>query len=242
MIPVNIRVTDVNDNAPQWVGAPYTLTLSEVTVPGTRILQGARAIDLDSQGPFSTVEYKILPGPYSDYVGFVSPLEGTLVLKKPLDYETIRNFTLKLRAQDQGNPPKFSDTSLKIIITDADDQNPKFLKESYRGELPGNRSIGELMIFPEPIKAIDQDEGLQAELKYSINPSLDSRFFSINPLTGVVSLVSPLEAPEFGQITLVIKAIQSDNPDRYALATLIITKKDVSDRTTIYSSLNRCNN
>lgn len=36
VIPVNIRVTDVNDNAPQWVGAPYTLPLSEVTVPGTR--------------------------------------------------------------------------------------------------------------------------------------------------------------------------------------------------------------
>lgn len=36
VIPVNIRVTDVNDNAPQWIGAPYSLPLSEVTVPGTR--------------------------------------------------------------------------------------------------------------------------------------------------------------------------------------------------------------
>lgn len=36
VVPVNIRVTDVNDNAPQWIGAPYSLSLSEVTVPGTR--------------------------------------------------------------------------------------------------------------------------------------------------------------------------------------------------------------
>lgn len=59
VVPVNIRVTDANDNAPQWIGSPYLLTLSEVTVPGTRILQGARAVDHDQQGPFSTVEYQV---------------------------------------------------------------------------------------------------------------------------------------------------------------------------------------
>ena len=30
MIPVNIRVTDANDNAPQFVNAPYVLNISEV--------------------------------------------------------------------------------------------------------------------------------------------------------------------------------------------------------------------
>lgn len=36
VIPVNVKVVDVNDNSPQWVGAPYILSISEVTVPGTR--------------------------------------------------------------------------------------------------------------------------------------------------------------------------------------------------------------
>lgn len=30
MIPVNIRVTDANDNAPQFINAPYVLNISEV--------------------------------------------------------------------------------------------------------------------------------------------------------------------------------------------------------------------
>ncbi|GAB0090678.1 protocadherin Fat 1 [Sergentomyia squamirostris] len=227
VIPVNIRVTDVNDNAPQWVGAPYSLTLSEVTVPGTRILQGARAIDLDQQGPFSTVEYSILPGLHSDVVSFVSPLEGTLILRKPLDYEILKNFTVKLRAQDQGTPPKFSDTTLRVTITDADDQNPKFLKDSYRGELPFDGNIGELQIKPEPIKALDQDEGLRATLQYTIAPSPESRYFSINPRSGVVSLITALNPVDVIQtVTLVIKATQVDNPDRYALTTLIISRRD----------------
>lgn len=36
IIPVNIRVTDVNDNSPKWIGAPYTVNISEVTIVGTR--------------------------------------------------------------------------------------------------------------------------------------------------------------------------------------------------------------
>jgi hypothetical protein len=30
VIPVNIRVTDANDNAPQFINAPYILNISEV--------------------------------------------------------------------------------------------------------------------------------------------------------------------------------------------------------------------
>ncbi|KAI5692107.1 hypothetical protein M8J75_012189, partial [Diaphorina citri] len=30
LIPVNIRVTDANDNAPQFINAPYVLNISEV--------------------------------------------------------------------------------------------------------------------------------------------------------------------------------------------------------------------
>ncbi|XP_039300341.1 cadherin-related family member 1-like, partial [Nilaparvata lugens] len=50
-IPINIRVTDANDNAPQFVNAPYILNISEVTVVGTRVLQGVKAVDADQQGP-----------------------------------------------------------------------------------------------------------------------------------------------------------------------------------------------
>lgn len=167
-----------------------------------------------------------MPGPYADYVSFVSPLEGTIVLKKPLDYETLRNFTIKLRALDQGTPSKLSDTTLRVVITDADDQNPKFLRESYFGELPPDGSLAELKISPDAIKAIDQDEGLRAALQYSITPSTESKYFQINPKTAAISLVLPLGPADLTHaVTLVVKATQLDNPDRYALTTLIISRR-----------------
>ena len=61
---------------------------------GSRISTGIiRAVDNDQPGPFSTVEYLIKPGSkHSEYVGFENPLEGSLVLAKRLDYETLREF------------------------------------------------------------------------------------------------------------------------------------------------------
>lgn len=224
VIPVNIRVQDVNDNSPKWIGAPYTISLSEVTVINTRILQGARAVDADQPGPYSTVEYQVLPGPFSDYVDFVNPLEGTVQLKKTLDYEQLKNFTVKLRAQDQGNPPKFSDTFLRVFIIDSDDQNPKFKYESYTADFPPSGSTGRLRIYPDQIRAEDQDEGIQAEIRYSINASPDSRYFSINPKSGEVALITWFDQQK---TTLVIKATQVDNQDRYALTTLTLTREGV---------------
>lgn len=167
-----------------------------------------------------------MDGLFSDYVTFVTPTEGTLVLRKPLDYETVKNFTLILRAQDRGTPPKYSDTTLDVIIIDADDQNPKFLHESYWAELPTDNRIGELKVALEPIRATDQDEGILAPIRYSIMNSPESRFFDINARTGVLSLRLPLNQLEAHSITLVVRATQVDNNDRYALTTVMISRKD----------------
>lgn len=89
---------------------------------GSIVLQGIQALDADQPGPYSTVQYSILPGPFSvmtlfyccnclcmltnclflgtqDVLGFTSTLEGTLVLKRPVDYETNKQFKIAIRAQ-----------------------------------------------------------------------------------------------------------------------------------------------
>ena len=81
-IPISIRVTDVNDNAPVFLGAPYTLNVSELSLVGSVLLGEVLAVDVDQPGAFSTVEYHIKEGPFSDYVAFENPLEGRLVLTK----------------------------------------------------------------------------------------------------------------------------------------------------------------
>lgn len=72
---------------------------------------------------------------------------------------------------------------------------------------------------------MDQDEGLRAPIQYSITQSVEARFFSINSRSAVVSLITPINPIDFPQtVTLVIKATQVDNADRYALTTLILSQ------------------
>ncbi|XKL64605.1 hypothetical protein PGB90_004691 [Kerria lacca] len=231
IIPVNIRVTDVNDNAPQFISAPYLLNASEVTVLGTRVLQSIRAVDIDQQGPFSTVQYSVLSGPYSDYFSFINGLEGTLVLRKSLDYETLSNFTVLIRAQDQGNPPQFSDAIVYVNVIDADDQNPKFVDERYFATLPDHATQGtRLKISPREISAFDQDLGIKSPIYYNFNSEgSDYRYFDINRDTGSIFIKRNIPDDDFFQpAILVVRATQFDNSDRYALATLTISRPGTS--------------
>ncbi|XP_034941615.1 protocadherin-8 isoform X2 [Chelonus insularis] len=227
VIPVNIRVTDANDNAPLFVNAPYILNISEVTVVGTRVLQGVRAVDLDQPGPYSTVQYAVLSGPHSDYFTFINALEGTLVLKKPLDYETLKNFSVNIRAQDQGVPPQSSITTLTVNVIDADDQNPAFLHDQYKIIIPDgiiNKKII-LPVTPAPIKAVDQDVGINAPIRYTTQNRI-LPFLHLDPHSAEISLIRNLMNHELlTPTTIVIKATQVDNPDRYSLATVVVSRE-----------------
>ncbi|XP_065333277.1 cadherin EGF LAG seven-pass G-type receptor 1 isoform X1 [Cloeon dipterum] len=227
VIPVNIRVSDANDNAPQFINAPYVLNISEVTVVGTRVMQGIRAVDVDQEGPYSTVQYSVVQGPHSDYFVFVNGLEGTLVLRKGLDYENLTNFTVTLRAQDQGNPPQVTDTALFVNVIDADDQNPRFYDDRYMAVVPDRPLQGtELQLHPRDIKAFDQDVGINATILYSFNGVTgDYRFFEIDQTSGKVTLRRHINDDDILQpATLVVRASQHDNPDRYSLATLTVAR------------------
>lgn len=177
---------------------------------------------------FITYRYSVLPGSRADFFEFENELEGTLVLKKPLDYETLSTFEVKIRAQDGGEPPKFSDTTLTVHVLDADDQNPRFLDDRYTAFLPEpplKNSV--LEVKPRKIEAFDQDTGINATVYYTFNGiGNDYSFFKINRETGRVTLAKNIPEKNFQYpTTLIVRATQMDNKDRYALATLTISSK-----------------
>ncbi|XP_044750836.1 protocadherin-16 [Coccinella septempunctata] len=232
VIPINIRVTDANDNSPIFINAPYVLNISEVTVVGTRVLQGVHAVDNDQQGPFSNIRYSLIPGMHSEYFEFENELEGTLVLKKSLDYESLKIFDVHIRAQDHGEPAQTTDTVLTVYVMDADDQNPRFLDDRYTATVQSHAVVGTVLtILPRDIKAFDQDKGINAPVYYTFNGlGLDYHLFKINRNSGKVTLAKNITSDSlFHPATLVIRATQDDNPDRYALSTLTVTKESINN-------------
>lgn len=154
-------------------------------------------------------------------------MEGTLVLKKAVDYETLKHFKIAIRAQDQGQPPLYTDAVVSIDINDADDQNPLFGQSRYWAHLPqpAQKGIG-LEIRPEPMRAVDQDAGINASIRYAWNAGgAEYQDFFLDPLNGSVYLNRSLEDNELVQpVILVVKAHQVDNLDRYALTTLTVSR------------------
>lgn len=232
-IPVKIFVDDANDNSPQFIGAPYKIQISEVSSVGMKVSQGLiKATDRDQPGPFSTVQYSVEPGPFAKYLAFEIPLEGTLILKSELDFEKLPNFTVTIRAQDQGNPALSSNTTLTVQVTDADDQNPKFASESYFAVMPNNANPGDILrVDPQRIHAQDQDTLIKAPIKYSINAATaDSKYFQIDEQTGELSLTNPVPDEVMFPITIVVKATQENNLDRYALTPVTVTRANTPTR------------
>ncbi|VVD05495.1 unnamed protein product, partial [Leptidea sinapis] len=199
--------------------------VSELTAVGARVVTAA-ARDPDQPGPHATVHYSVLPGPGAEYVEFANELDGTLVVKKPLDYESVRELTVRLRAADGGSPPRVSDTTLRLLVLDADDQNPRFSHEHYVAELLDHVLPGmELETSPGPISAADQDLGINAPLQYSVSAEgTAASAVRVQRDTGRLSVTDQLLRENL-PLTVVVKATQVDNPDRYALATVSIRRR-----------------
>ncbi|UYV70605.1 hypothetical protein LAZ67_8000007 [Cordylochernes scorpioides] len=222
-IPVRFVVTDVNDNAPRFIGAPFSVSVSEGAPVSSAVLAGVRAEDKDQEGPFSTVEFSIEDGPHSHLVAIDNPLAGDVTLAQSLDFEALQVFTVTLRAQDQGSPPLSAHATLTVHVLDADDQNPHFDHDRYTAPLP-DRPGEELDVSPEPIRAVDPDVGINASIQYSFNSdSPEYSFFTLDPATATVRLKTPLPEAFPQPVLLVVRATQRDNANHYSLATLAVS-------------------
>ena len=193
------------------------LNVSELALTGSVLTTDILAVDVDQPGPFSTVQYNIEPGPFSDVIMFDNQLQGKLTLVKALDYEKRRQIKLRIVAQDQGLPPRSNETSLTINVMDADDQNPVFLHAQYKAVLPEETAEGmKLEVSPGDVAARDKDEAIMAPVYYSwAGSGHEYRNFELNRNTGAIYIKGEPGAEEFRQsVTLVIRATQADNPDR----------------------------
>ncbi|KAI5749096.1 hypothetical protein M8J76_004601 [Diaphorina citri] len=115
-IPVIVRVSDVNDNAPRFLNTPYETTVSELTPVGSTIFKNLRAVDADA-GVNGLVEYFIVPsqdknigtadGVGKDRVTVVDgysyfsinlPHQGQVTVNRSLDFEKTQRYLVTIVA------------------------------------------------------------------------------------------------------------------------------------------------
>ncbi|KAM9301606.1 cadherin-11 [Gastrophryne carolinensis] len=193
---VTITLTDVNDNPPKFPQSAYPMSISEASVPGDEVGRlKAKDPDLEENG---AIKYRILDGDGADVFEITTDYqtqEGVVKLKKPVDYETKKFYSMKVEAVNVHIDPRFlsrgpfKDTAtVKVTIEDADEP-PIFLEPSYILEVyenaPADTVVGR-------VHAKDPDAA-NVPIKYSIDRHTDlDRFFNIQE-DGVIKTTKPLD-------------------------------------------------
>ncbi|KRY19011.1 Protein dachsous [Trichinella patagoniensis] len=175
-----VTVSDENDNVPKFQSDVYSIDVVEDARPGTTVLK-LTADDFD-EGRNGILTYSIAEG--GDGTFDVKPNTGEMVLLKPLNYESVKSYKLKVNVNDQGAAKQHWSTAVvNIKIIDVNDNAPVFIKQPFVATVSGKIAAGQRIV---KITAKDADgPGLNSDLYYSFMET--QSMYSINPVTGVIS-------------------------------------------------------
>lgn len=122
---VEVRVSDTNDNNPRFEATEIKIWIPETAEVGS-IVYVAQAFDEDS-GENGDVTYTLVQNPFGMFK--IDKFRGLLTLQRPLDYETMKEFGIVIKARDNGSPAKSSESlTVHVEVQDANDNAPVWFK------------------------------------------------------------------------------------------------------------------
>ncbi|KAM6224231.1 protocadherin Fat 2 [Rhynchocyon petersi] len=206
-VPVYINTTNANKYSPEFQQHIYEAELAENARVGTKVIE-LLAIDKDS-GPYGTIDYTIINKLAGEKFS-ISPMGQITTLQK-LDREnsTERVIAIKVMARDGGGRVAFC--TVKIILTDENDNPPQFKASEYTVSIQANVSKDSPVI---QVLAYDADEGRNADVTYSVDSveDLTEEVIEVNPTTGVIKVKESLVGLENRAFDFKIKAQDGGPP------------------------------
>ncbi|CAH6787250.1 Fat1 [Phodopus roborovskii] len=217
---VDVTVTDVNDSPPRFTAEIYKGTVSEDDPPGG-VIAILSTTDADSEEINRQVTYFITGG---DALGQFAveniQNEWKVYVKKPLDREQKDNYLLTITATDG---TFFSKARVEVKVLDANDNSPVCEKTLYSDTIPEDALPGKLVM---QVSATDADIRSNAEITYTLFGS-GAEKFKLNPDTGELRTLAPLDREEQAVYNLLVKA--TDGGGRSCQASIVLTLEDVND-------------
>uniref|UniRef100_A0A8C8BAH2 Protocadherin 10 n=1 Tax=Otus sunia TaxID=257818 RepID=A0A8C8BAH2_9STRI len=189
---IQVRVSDVNDNAPRFSQPVYQVYVSENNVPGAYIY-AVSATDRD-QGANAQLAYSILESQIQGMSVFtyvsINSENGFLYALRSFDYEQLKEFSFQVEARDAGEEPQplAGNATVHIVVVDQNDNAPAIVSP-----LPGRNGTPAREALPrgaEPgylvsrVAAVDADDGENARLTYSILRGNEASLFRMDWRTG----------------------------------------------------------
>ncbi|XP_072204446.1 protocadherin beta-15-like [Excalfactoria chinensis] len=223
-----VRVGDVNDNAPRFTQAAYSMSVSENDAGAVRI-GSVKATDADA-GANGRVRYALVreEGEEAPAVA-VDAESGAVSVVRPLDYEEVRAVEATVLAADGGSPPRSATALLRVLVRDENDNAPVVLHPPA----DGGAALGELVPRRAPagylvakVVAVDADAGQNAWLCYELAKATEPGLFRVGLHSGEVRTARALGERDAARHRLVVLVRDRGRPPRSASATLAVALAD----------------
>uniref|UniRef100_A0A671Y157 Cadherin-10 n=1 Tax=Sparus aurata TaxID=8175 RepID=A0A671Y157_SPAAU len=239
---VSITLSDVNDNPPR-----FTKTLYEFRVPESVELGGTvgviRAMDADI-GENAEMDYRIIgsdgPGMF-DITTNRSTQDGVIVLRKPLDFERKRQYSLRVQVENAHINPRFfsvgpfrDEATVKIVVEDVDEP-PVFERASYVMEVKEDAARNTII---GSVSASDPDDK-NSLVRYTIDRRTDmDRVFNIHAGNGSVYTLRELDREEnaWHNISVLATEFSKYNPRQISRVPVYIRVLDVNDNAPTFAT------
>lgn len=230
-----LRILDVGNNPPKISINPVTeragntVTLSEGAEIGS-VIAHVQTMDRD-QGQNGIVSCDSLDQFFKvDRFGS----SGYLVrVAKALDRESLQEHNVTIECQDNGNPKLSTSASLLIRLIDENDNNPRFERQIYRGNITENNKIGDSVLR---VLARDSDYGINGMIVYLISLEEQDSMFQINHDTGEITAAAVFDRETVSQVTFTVKAVDEGSSPRTGTASVIIDIIDKNDNAPYFKS------
>ncbi|XP_045480676.1 protein dachsous isoform X2 [Harmonia axyridis] len=233
---VSIRVTDVNDNQPIinviFLSDDATPKISESAKKGDFVAR-ISVNDPDSKTEYSNVNVTLTGGNGRFGLTTRDNIIYLMIVSMPLDREMQPNYTLKVVATDQGNPPLHASKVINLQVTDINDNPPKFERDVYYANVMEVSDPGTSVI---QVVASDMDEGNNSAVHYSLrdSPETHSSWFQIDPRSGLITTRVNVDCETDPVPQLTVVATDNGFPPLSSTVKVLVTIHDVNDNEPIF--------
>ncbi|XP_056151740.1 protocadherin beta-16-like [Lampris incognitus] len=226
---LQLRISDVNDNAPFFTKPSYTASIVENNVPGTSVLTvSARDYDWSQNARISYLLEDTQASTVSNYVSINSET-GVVHAVRSFDYEQIKQLQVVVKAQDGGSPPLSSNVTVKIMIQDQNDNAPQVLypvqtSNSVVAEMvPRSADVGYLVT---KVVAVDVDSGQNAWLSYKLQKATDRALFEVGLQNGEIRTIRQVTDKDAVKQRLTVVVEDNGQPSRSATVNVNVAVAD----------------
>ena len=231
----SVAVLDENDNPPRFSQTTYFPKTEENNQIGD-VIARVFADDIDL-GRNAEITYSLYNT--SGYDFWIDHASGEIRANFVLDREQVNEIPMVVKATDDGRPIRSATASVKLIVTDQNDNKPHFVQSSY--VFPVHEGI-HLNSTIDQLIATDKDYGENGSVSFSFETVPASNFPFILYSDGTIKMIRSLDRETNSRYAFSVIASDRGLPPLSSSVSVTVVVLDVNDNEPRFVFPNTVNN